>query len=81
MGKSLNLTVVAEGVETQEQETFLRDHECDETQGYYFSKPVASGEFAELLRRNVDSSRSWKPARGDAVDHTIATPTRRLQSI
>jgi EAL domain-containing protein (putative c-di-GMP-specific phosphodiesterase class I) len=53
MGKSLNLTVVAEGVETQEQQTFLRDRACDEMQGYFFSKPIPSGEFAELLRTHI----------------------------
>jgi diguanylate cyclase (GGDEF)-like protein/PAS domain S-box-containing protein len=52
MGKSLNLTVVAEGVETQEQQTFLRDRACDEMQGYFFSKPIPGGEFAELLRNH-----------------------------
>ena len=50
MGKSLNLTVVAEGVETQEQQTFLADHACDEMQGYFFSKPIPSDAFAALLR-------------------------------
>ncbi len=55
MGKSLNLTVVAEGVETLEQETFLREHACDETQGYYFSKPITGEQFAALLRRRVES--------------------------
>ncbi|HSU78759.1 MAG TPA: EAL domain-containing protein, partial [Burkholderiales bacterium] len=50
MGKSLNLTVVAEGVETVEQQDFLKEHDCDEMQGYYFSKPIASEKFAELLR-------------------------------
>jgi EAL domain-containing protein (putative c-di-GMP-specific phosphodiesterase class I) len=53
MGKSLNLTVVGEGVETLEQETFLLEHGCDETQGYFFSRPIASDQFAELLRRNA----------------------------
>ncbi len=53
MGKSLNLTVVAEGVETEEQQAFLREHACDEMQGFYFSKPVPPGEFAELLRGHV----------------------------
>ncbi|QDZ29552.1 EAL domain-containing protein [Noviherbaspirillum sp. UKPF54] len=49
MGKTLSLTVVAEGVETMEQEAFLRTHACDEMQGYYFSKPVPPDEFAQLL--------------------------------
>jgi diguanylate cyclase (GGDEF)-like protein len=51
MGKSLRLTVVAEGVETPEQESFLKEHDCDEMQGFYFSKPVPADQFAELLRR------------------------------
>ena len=55
MGKSLNLTVVAEGVETLEQETFLRNHACDETQGFYFSKPISGDQFATLLRRRIES--------------------------
>jgi diguanylate cyclase (GGDEF)-like protein/PAS domain S-box-containing protein len=50
MGKTLSLTVVAEGVDTQEQATFLREHACDEMQGYYFSKPIPPEQFAELLR-------------------------------
>ena len=49
MGKTLSLTVVAEGVETVEQQTFLREQACDEMQGYYFSKPVPPDEFAALL--------------------------------
>jgi EAL domain-containing protein (putative c-di-GMP-specific phosphodiesterase class I) len=40
---------VAEGVETSEQQSFLRELACDEMQGYYFSKPVAPEQFAELL--------------------------------
>ncbi len=53
MGKTLSLTVVAEGVETREQEAFLREHACDEMQGYYFSRPIPGNEFAELLRDHV----------------------------
>jgi diguanylate cyclase (GGDEF)-like protein/PAS domain S-box-containing protein len=56
MGKSLNLKVVAEGVETLEQQTFLHDHNCDEMQGFYFSKPIAGDQFAELLRERIKSS-------------------------
>ncbi len=51
MGKTLSLTIVAEGVETLEQKTFLRECACDEMQGYYFSTPVPPEEFALLLRK------------------------------
>jgi diguanylate cyclase (GGDEF)-like protein len=50
MGKALGMTVVAEGVETAEQETFLRENACDEMQGFLFSKPVPAAELADLLR-------------------------------
>jgi EAL domain-containing protein (putative c-di-GMP-specific phosphodiesterase class I) len=49
MGKSLNMTVVAEGVETPAQIAFLRERECDECQGFYFSKAVPSSAIARLL--------------------------------
>jgi len=39
-GKALGMTVIAEGVETAEQEAFLRDHACDKMQGFLFSRPV-----------------------------------------
>ncbi len=55
MGRALNLTVVAEGVETVEQQAFLANHNCDEMQGYLFSKPISSEKFAELLSNNVIS--------------------------
>ncbi|MGB5081610.1 MAG: EAL domain-containing protein [Burkholderiales bacterium] len=50
LAHSLNLMVVAEGVETEEQLRFLCDHACDEMQGYYFSKPVAPSECEAMLR-------------------------------
>ncbi len=50
MGRTLSLTVVAEGVETKEQVEFLRQHACDEFQGFYFSRAVQPAEFAKLLR-------------------------------
>jgi diguanylate cyclase (GGDEF)-like protein len=49
MGRNLSLTVLAECVETKAQADFLRDHACDEFQGFYFSKPVTADKFAELL--------------------------------
>jgi diguanylate cyclase (GGDEF)-like protein/PAS domain S-box-containing protein len=53
MARSLKLRVVAEGVETHEQVAFLQDHECDEAQGYYFSRPVLPEQFAQLLRTGI----------------------------
>jgi PAS domain S-box-containing protein len=53
MGKSLGLQIIAEGVETQEELAFLQVHQCDQAQGYLFSRPVPSGEFANLLRTGV----------------------------
>ena len=52
MGKALSLTVVAEGVETQDQWDYLRNHICDEMQGFYFSKPIAPDQFGDLLRKH-----------------------------
>lgn len=53
IGNTLSLNVVAEGVETLEQMNFLKEHFCDEMQGYYFSKPIMPEQFAELLREHV----------------------------
>jgi predicted signal transduction protein with EAL and GGDEF domain len=44
------MTNVAEGVETVEQETFLRAHGCDEMQGFLFSRPLPPEGLADLLR-------------------------------
>ena len=53
MGRSLKLRVIAEGVETQEQLAFLQAHQCDEAQGYYFSRPVLPQQFAKLLKTGI----------------------------
>ena len=53
MAKSLNLKVIAEGVEDEAQMSFLRAHQCDEIQGYYFSKPLVVDKVAEKLRGEV----------------------------
>jgi diguanylate cyclase (GGDEF)-like protein/PAS domain S-box-containing protein len=57
MGKSLHMRVIAEGVETQAQLTFLEEHECLEGQGNYFSCPLAAPEFGGLLRHGLRQER------------------------
>ena len=51
MARNLRLRVTAEGVETAEQFAFLRSHECDEAQGYYFGRPVCAAEMTRALVR------------------------------
>jgi diguanylate cyclase (GGDEF)-like protein/PAS domain S-box-containing protein len=53
MGSHLNMRVIAEGVETEDQLTFLQDHRCPFGQGYYFSKPVNARSCTSLLRRGI----------------------------
>ena len=50
MAQALHLLVVAEGVETEEQRRFLAERDCDEMQGYLFSRPLPADELTELLR-------------------------------
>lgn len=52
MAKNLNLKVVAEGVETSEQLTFLIEHRCDEIQGYYISEPVPAEKLTRMLEQD-----------------------------
>ena len=54
MAHSLELKVVAEGVETQAQMDFLKSQRCDEIQGYLISKPVPVEQFAQLLREQAE---------------------------
>ncbi len=53
MAHSLNLEVIAEGVETQEQLEILKKYRCDKAQGYLISKPVAANEFIKLLKKSA----------------------------
>jgi diguanylate cyclase (GGDEF)-like protein/PAS domain S-box-containing protein len=50
LGQKLNMRVIAEGVETDAQAAFLRNINCDEMQGYLFSKPLPAQGIEELLR-------------------------------
>jgi EAL domain-containing protein (putative c-di-GMP-specific phosphodiesterase class I) len=50
LAHNLNLDVVAEGVEKEEQLSFLKSKACDKVQGFLFSKPVPAGEIDEILK-------------------------------
>jgi len=51
LAHSLHMTIIAEGVETEAQRLFLRDHGCDQYQGYYFSKPLPPAAVIERLKK------------------------------
>jgi diguanylate cyclase (GGDEF)-like protein/PAS domain S-box-containing protein len=51
LGQKLNLRVIAEGVETEDQIAFLRENNCDEMQGYHFSRPVPPTDIRRLVRK------------------------------
>lgn len=51
LAKSLNLTVLAEGVETQDQYAFVSQEGCNAYQGYFFSKPVPAADIVSLIKR------------------------------
>ena len=87
MGKALGLTVIAEGVETADQATFLREHDCDEMQGYLFSRPVpaeahsaillkASGLLPSASRRWRRQARAQRFGRCALADAGVALPRR-----
>ncbi|MFO7550872.1 MAG: EAL domain-containing protein [Haliea sp.] len=54
MGRTLGLTVVAQGVESEEQVVFLREHACNEVQGFYIKKPIPADQVAALLRQATE---------------------------
>ena len=56
MAHRLQLNVVAEGVETEAQMSFLGDHRCDEVQGYLFSRPLPAHELLDALERYVSAT-------------------------
>jgi EAL domain-containing protein (putative c-di-GMP-specific phosphodiesterase class I) len=76
MGKALELTVVAEGVETEEQKAFLVENGCDEMQGYLFSKPLPSAEISKMLREQPQSA----PLQPYGGEDRRKTPDRRRRS-
>ncbi|MDH5656475.1 MAG: EAL domain-containing protein [Spirochaetia bacterium] len=55
LAKNLNLDVLAEGVETVDQQNFLRDIGCESYQGYLFSKPIPLSEYEQYIKMNLHS--------------------------
>jgi diguanylate cyclase (GGDEF)-like protein/PAS domain S-box-containing protein len=53
LGKTLGVTIVAEGVETGEQQAFLERHACHEMQGFHFSRPIPPEQFADFFRTHI----------------------------
>jgi diguanylate cyclase (GGDEF)-like protein/PAS domain S-box-containing protein len=81
MAKSLHLKVIAEGVENEAQMSFLRGHQCDEIQGYYFSRPLAFDKVADKLRSNLAETRAEQKPTGDHVDNKSHEVSISLMSI
>lgn len=63
MGRTLGQRVIAEGVETQEQLAFLRTRQCDEGQGFHFSRPLSAEDFRRLLVTGNGEPRQMRPGR------------------
>lgn len=57
MGKNLNFNVVAEGIETKDQLSYLKDQNCHEGQGYFFSKPLKAVELEKQWKAIIDKSK------------------------
>jgi diguanylate cyclase len=68
MAHSMNMTVVAEGVEDERELAFLCEHDCDEIQGYFFSRALPKADFEALLK----SGKHWL--------YSIAQPIAQPQS-
>lgn len=73
LGKALDLTIVAEGVETKAQERFLRDQSCDQIQGYLFAKPLSAEDFGAFAREHSISLLKKQAAKGGSP---LAPPRR-----
>ena len=81
MAKTLRLKVIAEGVENEAQMSFLRAHQCEEVQGYYFSKPLALGKVADKLRANVAQMQARRTSAADNLNNKPSEVSISLMSI
>jgi EAL domain-containing protein (putative c-di-GMP-specific phosphodiesterase class I) len=75
MGESLHLSVVAEGIETREQLSFLRQRGCPAGQGFHFGRPVVAAEFAEVQQALA----ARRPANGNGGSRRPRTTAALLR--
>jgi len=59
LAHSLKLVVIAEGVEEEEQRDWLQQHDCDEIQGYFYSRPLSAPQFTEYLKKTPSKARAY----------------------
>lgn len=80
MARCLNLTVTAEGVESESQLSILREYKCDEVQGYLFSEPVAAEEIVSTMRGQLSVRLDRLVAGGNNIDnwHVMAGLSERM---
>jgi diguanylate cyclase (GGDEF)-like protein/PAS domain S-box-containing protein len=85
MAHSLGMRVIAEGVETAQQFSFLRENRCDTIQGYYFSKPVPVETMTSLLQKNRRLKNAPGKARlrsrGDKSQRSVKSKKRLRRKI
>ena len=75
MAHSLNLNVIAEGVETHEQLKFLRECNCQQVQGYYFARPLEPQQFAAFMVQHTLSSELSASTPDELPDATVSMLT------
>ena len=73
LGHALGLQVIAEGVETREQLSYLSELECDAVQGFLFSKSLSAGDFGELLIEQRRVSSQCNHYVGSDGDHSLSS--------
>tara|TARA_B100001964_G_scaffold44259_1_gene49287 strand:+ start:385 stop:798 length:414 start_codon:yes stop_codon:yes gene_type:complete len=56
LGHSLSMQVMAEGVKSEDQVAYLRDHACNEIQGYFYNEPISVEEFPDIVERFSNSN-------------------------
>lgn len=78
MAHTLNLRVVAEGVETKDETAFLKANGCDQAQGYYFSRPLVAKAFKQLLERQITDEKLPAGNQASPLHPAEIDPSSRL---